>query len=789
MSFPRIRVEAQVAVPPVDRLALKRGGARRRAVGVRRVARMVARATREWLGPPGIVFLLAVVALCALRVPFLPPSLEDIDSVNFDLGVHDFDPPAHRPHPPGYPLFIGAAKIVHAFYAAHAGALALVSAVFGALAVIPLYLLMRQVTSAAGAALACVFTVFCPLVWFNSVRPMSDTTGFFFVTLAQWAIVAALRHGRVPGATRLPVAVAGLLAGLAMGVRAQAVVLVLPVFTLLLIRRRDAWGRAVLGGFAGILVWLVPLVLVSGGPMPLVRSFITLVNDALPDEPLLAAFTTAAAAKALRNTFVAPWVTPLFAQGLLSAAVVGVVALGLRAPRSLALALLLYLPYTVYHVFMQMTDTIRYAIPIVPLIALAASTAVDRLGGLALGSKTSLAVTVAILGGLQTYPALAAYHRELSPQAQAIAFMAEQHAADDQVVASGHHVFARYLPWLPQEMAVIAPQPRAILRLLGQYWLEGRRDDVLFLRDPTRTTFHFFAPGSVESMGRWHWPSAVVPFMRGERPGEIELVRLRAPEWFSGGGLMLSAEAGRPEQVAREPHVLYVRSRPIPRILSVSGTLPDRPSATISLRVGTAIQDERTVGRRFTAETPLEPRPQDEYVPVRVEASGAVLVTHVLVRRPGDVALQLADGFDLPEQDEGRATYRWMGPKATALVYMPRPGGRLTLRGRVPIEHYDLPVTLSLRWNDEPVASFTLHETHFSIEHAFDAVVPSGWNRLELESSHHFVADEREGTDDRRRLALRVYDLAVVGNDAAPAHTASTEAPAERSRGERSVPP
>ena len=48
------------------------------------------------------------------HVPFLATSLEDIDSVNFALGVRDFDVAKHRPHPPGYPVYIALGKIVAA---------------------------------------------------------------------------------------------------------------------------------------------------------------------------------------------------------------------------------------------------------------------------------------------------------------------------------------------------------------------------------------------------------------------------------------------------------------------------------------------------------------------------------------------------------------------------------------------------------------------------------------------------------------------------------------------------
>ena len=47
----------------------------------------------------------------AAHLPALPPTLEDLDSVNFALGVRHFDVAQHQPHPPGYPIFIALGKL------------------------------------------------------------------------------------------------------------------------------------------------------------------------------------------------------------------------------------------------------------------------------------------------------------------------------------------------------------------------------------------------------------------------------------------------------------------------------------------------------------------------------------------------------------------------------------------------------------------------------------------------------------------------------------------------------
>ena len=105
----------------------------------------------EWL-----MLLAATVALLALRLPFLPPTLEDIDSVNFDLGLRSC------------PYFSARCRVI------------------------PLYWLMRRLTCPSSAAFVCVLTLFNPFVWFNSVRPMSDLTGFFLVMATQCLLLTAL---------------------------------------------------------------------------------------------------------------------------------------------------------------------------------------------------------------------------------------------------------------------------------------------------------------------------------------------------------------------------------------------------------------------------------------------------------------------------------------------------------------------------------------------------------------------------------------------------------------------
>src|SRR5688572_5263162 len=61
----------------------------------------------------------AVIAAAYLAAHLLSfaPSLEDIDSINFALGLRDFDVARHQPHPPGSPVYIAMGRALLAVVA------------------------------------------------------------------------------------------------------------------------------------------------------------------------------------------------------------------------------------------------------------------------------------------------------------------------------------------------------------------------------------------------------------------------------------------------------------------------------------------------------------------------------------------------------------------------------------------------------------------------------------------------------------------------------------------------
>src|SRR5215212_3707443 len=117
-----------------------------------------------------LLVALAVLFL-ALHLPYLPASLEDLDSINFALGIRQFDVARHQPHPPGYPVYIAVAKMVRAVTPSEVTTLALISVVGGAFGVVAIAALFRRINpnddGVPWQAAAVAIAVTSPLYWFT----------------------------------------------------------------------------------------------------------------------------------------------------------------------------------------------------------------------------------------------------------------------------------------------------------------------------------------------------------------------------------------------------------------------------------------------------------------------------------------------------------------------------------------------------------------------------------------------------------------------------------------------
>jgi hypothetical protein len=740
------------------------------------------------MGPPRRAWMLLAVAAALVllsRVPFLPPTLEDIDSVNFALALREFNPALHQPHPPGFPVYVAVARAVNVLVPEPVRALALLSAVAQALLVLPLFLLFRALGASAGrAAAATALSLANPILWFNGARPMSDSLGLLFVVGTQ----VLLLHGAEDPRALVAGSAA---AALAAGVRVQAALLTLPLMVDAMVRARRGRTLAALAFVAGLLAWIAPVLIESGGVVAYRAAFGSSLRTSLPVEPLATTFTLNRALKTALRVALAPWISVPLGAVVSVLAVLGLIVLAWRRSPALRPALLAFAPYLVAHFFFQQTRTLRYSMPYVPLVAWLAVEALAWISGRArVRVLTGAAVAgLAAWSAVRTIPALSEYHRQPSPPYAALQAVAAEVSRVPGFLVSGHYMFRRYLSQASPALHILLPSPGREIAQLEEHWRSGGAEPVLFLAEGDRTDLESVAASSRRMLRRWRWRAAR-RFFRGERPSAVELFRIDRPPWFAGEGWLLSLEAGAlPALRGLRERRAFLAPREGPSFLLVSGqpTAPDAGEFELELALAGNTLDRRNCGAPLLRGYDLPPfaagggsragsKEGGSYAELLATTrhggspAGAPFALNGLAYGgPDEAGFVHGDGWFYPESDERAREFRWTSRRARSLLHVPPGGGRLVVEGLAPCEYVGKGLHVGVNVDGAPPVAAVLVDRPFRLE--VDVPGGSSFREASLTSDRSFVPDRVQKNRDRRELALRVYDFRLepraVGSPAA----------------------
>lgn len=746
--------------------------------------------------------------LCGLLLHLvsLPPTLEDLDSVNFALGVRDFDVARHQPHPPGYPAYIALAKSATAALRAvgvaapEVAGLAVLSALGWAGLGVALFLFFRGLDkNARVSAVGTALTLSSPLCWFAAVRPLSDIVGLLLAVAALAALVAGMRSrwdAEHTTAIERTLLLGGFLAGVAVGFRSQATFLVMPLLAWAVLapsRRVPLRTRAlaVAACAAGILAWVAPLIVASGGPSAYLAALGAQADEDLTGVVMLWTHRNArTAVQALLHSFVRPWDAPLLAGIVAGLAAGGAVLLAARRSRAAALLAVAFAPYAVFHLLFQETVTIRYALPLVPPVAYLAAVAIAA-GGARPAAAITAALCVACLW--LAVPATLAFARVPSPIFGLLSEVRlfEQRGASP-VVAMHRRVFTesrRARLWAGDLPGSPAAPPRDYEWLeLTRRWRDGHQGDTWFLADPSRTDLALIDAAQRRTR-EYRWPFRGAVYVGGTRPNEVDWHIYHRPGWFLEQGWALTPEvAGIAEREGggpdRRPSIGWIRRRSAAAVMTIGGrhlgapgdppvrivgTIDGRPALSFEARPGFFLQfvdlpDGTLAGADGYAR--LE---------IRAEASGGGAPARTALEQfnlqPADVVqFGFDDGWYEPEHNPSPAgassrplsqSWRWASERAVVRVH--NAGHPVTVRAMIdsPLRYFADPPRVRLLAGDRVLA-----EIQPSSDFTLEADVPvdalrAARGRLTIETDRAYVAGEREGTADARRLALRVFSMVV----------------------------
>ena len=217
-----------------------------------------------------LVTLIGLLALFLIStLTFLSRHPFHWDGAQFVLGVHDYSVVLHQPHPPGYPLFIGAAKLI-SFFLSPYRSLQLESLLFALAAVGAVYFLGLEIwRSRLAAWVGAVCLMFNPLFWLYRETGLTYTVDAFAGPVLALLLLKGWQ-GR-PGLLLW----GALFLGLISGFRPSLSFLLLPLLlgvtwvagsTALLLSATFLW-------FIGLLSWTLPMLKLDGVDLTLQAIF------------------------------------------------------------------------------------------------------------------------------------------------------------------------------------------------------------------------------------------------------------------------------------------------------------------------------------------------------------------------------------------------------------------------------------------------------------------------------------------------------------------------------------
>lgn len=426
-----------------------------------------------------IAFWCCALFAAAMRWPAKSLTLWDWDEALFALALRDYDVTAHHPHPPGFPLFIAAAKWMPLDGFHSLQFIVMLSSLF----VFPaMFLLARSLGATARVAIgAALLLAFFPNVWFFGGTALSDVPS---MVLAVTACALLLRGNVIAGAVVL---------GIAAGFRPQNLLIGFVPFAMAFWRQRRA-------GLAGAAI-LAAIVGASYGTAAWASGGWTAYREAL---------TVHEAYIRNMDSFLAPW-----HPGLLRVAddfflrpyravpinvVVSLLVAVAVVRRRMWMVIAIFGPFCLFAwLFLDHHSTSRFSIAYMPMFALLAAAAIPRRG------YTAILAAVTGLMIVWTWPALRVVHTTKSPPVAAIEALPAGTLYVDRALAP--HA-ALLLPDRACEIVKVAPplmeEPGAILLREGASTSPGSRN---FTRERDR----------LEGIARKRYFE--ISIMTGRRPG------------------------------------------------------------------------------------------------------------------------------------------------------------------------------------------------------------------------------------------------------------------------------
>ncbi len=214
---------------------------------------------RQQQARPSIGVVLGLVTLLT-RLPFTSQYLYHWDLVNFAMAIQHYDIVKHQPQPPGYVLYILAARLVNFIVSDANLSLVIISIVFSVLMIMAVYWLGTSLFGEGVGIVSAILALTSPMVWFHSEVALSYIVEGFFV-----ALIGLMSYKVLTGDRRYVLPLAFVL-GLAGGFRQNTLVFLFPLW--LYTWRSIPWRLRILASLVlalTVAAWAAEMIYLSGG--------------------------------------------------------------------------------------------------------------------------------------------------------------------------------------------------------------------------------------------------------------------------------------------------------------------------------------------------------------------------------------------------------------------------------------------------------------------------------------------------------------------------------------------
>lgn len=415
---------------------------------------------RRWTMTERRVFILMLAAIAISRVWALAPGPWDWDEILFARGVLEFDVPGHRPHPPGFPLFIAAGKLLFPLFGDAFRALQSVSLI-AAIALFPstVFLAREARLSPQSSMFAGTLLSFLPTPWFFGATAFSDVPAMVLVVLALACFLRGFRH-------RWSIVLGAIVLAAAVGIRSQNLVVGAVPFCLASFssfrRKRFAPPLIAAAGMVAIVVATYSIAASASGGWTAYSDAIAHHRNYIASVDSFRAEGRPSLPKLVDDFFVRHYRTGSFDYLLTLLAVAGLVEVvrGKRPP--LAWLVIAFLPFCISAWLLLDVNSIgRFALGYLPIFVMLIATALDPASRNARRSWLVVAVALASYTAARSIPAIHA-SKTTSPTTAAMRWIREHVDPSNAklYVAFGMIPFVEY--HLPEYSMVQVLDERAI---------------------------------------------------------------------------------------------------------------------------------------------------------------------------------------------------------------------------------------------------------------------------------------------------------------------------------------